>query len=107
MRGSAVRTDSILGAPDYTQSVVLSSGVAQALDTPAGSGYVNFSFNADVWVKYGSTGALVATTTTTLGSSSSELNPTMRNISSTLSCTGISLVSDFACKGSISWYKPA
>jgi len=106
-KGTGVPTPSILTYPDYTQAVVLSSGVAQAFDVPTGMGYCGFSISSDFWVKYGSTGALVPSTSTTLGSSTPELNPTYRNIGSTLSCTGISLVSDYAAKGSINWYKPS
>ena len=94
----------ILGAPDFTQSVVLSSGTAQAFDTPTGMAYVGFSMNYDFWTKYGSTGAVVPTTSST-ASSGSELNPTYRNIGGTQTCTGISIVSDFAAKGSLNWYR--
>lgn len=90
--------------PDFVQPVVLSSGssAAQAFDTPAGAGYVAFSFNTDIWVRYGSTAATPPTTTST-GSSGSELNPTIRNIGSTLSCTGISIASDTPGKGCLIW----
>jgi hypothetical protein len=93
----------ILGAPDFVQSVVLSSGVGQAFDTPTGAGFCSFSMNADYWVRYGSTSA-VAPTTSSTGSGGSELNPAMRNITSTASCTGISIYSDYPCKGSIAWF---
>jgi hypothetical protein len=93
----------ILSCPNFVQSFVLSSGVAQAFDTPTGAGYVAFSMNSDVWVSYGSTSATVPAASST-GSSGSELNPTVRNIGSTASCTGISIYSDSACKGSLAWF---
>lgn len=93
----------IIVRPDFVQSVVLTSGVNQAFDTPAGAGFIVFSFNADVWVNYGTTTATVPTSSTT-SSSNSELNPTARNITSTSSCTGLSLYSDYPAKGSLAWY---
>lgn len=103
---SGVPTPSILQFPDFTQSVVLSSGVGQAFDVPAGMGYVGFSMNADFWVKYGSTAAAVPSTSSTSGTTNSELNPTYRNIGSTAATTGISIAADAATKGSLNWYKP-
>jgi len=106
MKGPVVRTDAILSAPDYTQGVVLAAGVAQNFDAPAGVGFVNFAFNTDIWVRYNGT-AVIPTSSTTLGSSSPEFNPTMRNISSTAACTGVSVISPTTGAGSIAWYKPA
>lgn len=103
---TGVPTPSILQKPDITQSVVLSSGVGQAFDVPAGMGYAGFSMNADFWVRYGSTAAVVPTTSSSAGTTSAELNPTYRNLSSTAGTTGFSMVSDFGAKGSINWYKP-
>lgn len=95
----------ILGAPDFVQSVVLSSGVGQAFDSPAGAGFVAFAMNADVWVRYGSTGA-VAPTSSSTAATGSELNPTIRNIGSTLTTSGISLYSETPAKGSLAWFRP-
>jgi hypothetical protein len=94
----------VISQPDFVQSVVLSSGVGQAFDTPTGAGYVVFSMNADFWVRYGSTAASAPTTSSTSGSTNAEFNPNIRNITSTLACTGISLVSETAAKGSLAWY---
>lgn len=96
----------ILTPSDYVQAVILSSGVGQAFDVPAGAGLVAFAFDNAFWVKYGSTAAAVPSTSSTLGSSTPELNPTVRNLSSTQACTGISIISDYATKGSLSWFKP-
>ena len=109
-KGPVIPIGQILDAPDYTQGVVLTTGSsnAQAFDNPiAGGGYVNLAFNTDVWVKYGSTACVIPSSTTTAGSSTPELNPTMRNIHSPLACTGISLAAEIAGKGVISWYKAA
>lgn len=103
---TGVPTPSILQFPDFIQAVVLSSGVGQAFDVPTGMGYVGFSMNADFWVRYGSTAASVPSTSSTSGSTNSELNPTYRNVGSTAATTGISLVADTAVKGSLNWYKP-
>ena len=100
-------TNEILSSPDTYCNVVLAAGVGQAFDVPSGAGIVGFSFNADIWVKYGSTGAQVPTTSQSSASSTgSELNPTIRNIGSTLACTGISVVSAVVAAGSLTWFKP-
>ena len=108
-KGTGVPTPAILATPAYIQAVVLATGSsnAQAFDTPAGMGYVGFSMNQDFWVDYGSTAAVIPSSSTTAGSSSPELNPTYRNIGSTLSCTGISIASEYITKGSINWFAPA
>lgn len=99
-------TDEIMQAPDFVQAVVLASSVGQSFDTPAGAGFVVFSFSDNYWVRYGSTTAGLPSSSSTAGSSTSELNPTARNIGSTASCTGISISSPNAQVGSISWWKP-
>lgn len=109
-KGMGIRNSGeILSFPDYTQAVVLATGSsnAQAFDVPTGMAFACFAFNADVWVKYGSTAVVIPSTSTTAGSSTPELNPTTRNLGSTQSCTGISLASEYVTKGSINWYKPA
>lgn len=109
MRGPAIRTDAVLGKPDFTQPVVLTTGSSNSvvLDVPAGAGFFNLSCNVDVWVSYGSTVANIPSTNSTAGTSTAEFNPTIRNLGSTQSCTGIAIASEFAGKGSISWFKPA
>ena len=104
-KGPGIRMQDVMVSPDFTQSVVLSSGTAQAFDTPTGMCFASFAMNNDVWVSYGSTAAAVPSTSST-AATGSELNPTIRNIGSTLATTGISLVSDYATKGSINWFKP-
>ena len=106
-KGPGLNSGDVLNFPDFTQAVVLSSGVGAAFDTPTGMGFVAFAMNQDFWVTYGSTAAAVPSTSSTSGSTNSELNPTMRRIGSTASTTGISLVSDSPAKGSLNWYKPA
>lgn len=108
-KGMGIRNSGeILSFPDFTQAVVLATGSsnAQAFDVPSGMAYCAFAFNADFWVKYGSTAVVIPSTSTTAGSTTPELNPTVRNIGSTQSCTGISIASESVCKGSINWYKP-
>lgn len=95
----------IITESDCVTHVALSSGAGQAFDVPAGKAIANFSFNGDFWAAYGSTSASVPSTSSTANTTAnSELNPTIRNLVSTASCTGISLVSEVAAKGSISWY---
>lgn len=106
-KGSNLRVQDVIAAPDFVQAVVLAANTGQAFDTPAGMGKVLFSMTGDFWVKYGSTAALVPSTSTTGGSSSPELNPTMRDIVSTAACTGISIIAAAVQSGSLAWYKPA
>ena len=107
MKTAGIRnTNEILTPSNFRQSVVLSSGVGQAFDVPTGAGIVAFAFDQPFWVQYGSTGAIVPSSSSTAGSTNSEYSPTVRNLSSTLACTGISLVSDYAAKGSLSWFAP-
>ena len=97
----------VLSSPDTYSNVVLAAGVGQAFDIPSGAGFVGFSFNTDIWVKYGSTSAQVPTTSQSSASSTgSEFNPTIRNLGSTLACTGISIVSAGSGAGSLTWFRP-
>lgn len=97
----------ILQRPDKVVHVVLATGStnAQAFDVPTGMSVVVPSFNGDIWVTYGSTAAAIPTTSTTAATTSNaELNPGARHVVSTASCTGISLCSEVAAKGSLAWY---
>lgn len=108
MKPMTVDAGNILRTPDFVTNVVLAAGTGQAFDIPAGARYACFAFDSDFWCKFGSTGAAIATSSSTVGSSalSSELNPTVRDIGSSGATTGLSLVSAAAAKGSISWYGP-
>lgn len=80
---------------DAIATMVSVAGTGQAFDTPTGAGFVSFGANVDFWVRFGSTVATVPTTSSTANTTAntSVLNPTVRNIGSTLACTGISIVS--------------
>lgn len=99
-------SNEIIQRPDFVQAVVLASSVGQAFDVPAGAGFVAFSFSDNFWVLYGSTAAGLPSSSSTGGSTNSELNPTVRNIGSTASCTGISISSPNAQAGSLTWWQP-
>ena len=112
-KGTGLRTENVQLMPDFVQGVVLASSVPQAFDTPAGMGYVSFSFDSDVYVKYGSTATGYPSSSATAGTTFGERIPgaaatqTMRNIQSTAACSGISLVGAAAvARGTLSWYKP-
>ena len=114
-KGTNLRTETIQLAPDFVIGVVLASSVPQAFDTPAGMGYASFSFDSDVFVKYGSTATGYPTSSSTAGTTFGEripgaaASPVLRNIVSTAACTGISIVAAALAgtRGSISWYKPS
>lgn len=97
----------IIGKPDQVVHVVLATGTsnAQAFDVPTGKGVLVPSFNTDFWMSYGSTAASIPSTSSTANTTSNaELNPGARYLSSTAACTGISIASEVACKGSLAWY---
>ncbi len=94
----------ILTFPDNVQQCVFVANTGQAFDVPTGTNFVNFSSNVDFFVRYGSTAASIPTTSSTGSSTNAELNPTVRNIGSTLSCTGVSVVSAFAGILTMGWY---
>lgn len=90
--------------PDTVQQAVLVANTAQAFDVPTGASYVSFGANTDFFVKFGSTGASVPTTSSTGSSTNAELNPTSRNIGSTADTTGYSLIAAAAGIVTASWY---
>lgn len=104
-KGTGVTIQSILARPDSVQAVVLAANTGQAFDVPTGMAFVAFSMDQDFWVRYGSTAASVPTTSSTSLTTNAELNPTVRNIQSTATTSGISLISATACSGSMAWYK--
>ena len=100
---SVLRPALILQNADVIQSVLLTSS-AQALDVPAGAGFVEFRATANIAVNYGNATATWPAATST-GSSNSEINPPLRSIGSTADCTGVSVISSSAggvC--SVAWY---
>jgi hypothetical protein len=94
----------IVSSPDVVQQAVLAAGTGQAFDVPTGGAYCLFSSNVDLWVRYGSTAASIPTTSSTGSSTNAELNPTARNIGSTLGCTGISIISASSGYATMAWY---
>lgn len=82
---------------DFIQQAVLVANTGQAFDMPNAAGQINFTgtVGVDLWVRFGSTAAAIPTTTTTGGSTTNNtvLNPGLRNISSTMNCTGYSVIS--------------
>jgi len=104
-KGTGLPTQSILAVPDAVQAVVLAAGTGQAFDVPTGMACVAFSMDQDFWVLYGSTAASVPTTSSTSLTTNAELNPTVRNVQSTATTSGISIISSVVCSGSLAWYK--
>lgn len=93
----------ILRAPNYVNVAVLSSGVGQAFDIPAGVQYVYFGANIDFYVKYGSTAAALPSSSLVDGSAA-ECNPTSRNIGSTNATTGLSVIAAAPGNVTMSWF---
>lgn len=87
----------VVANSDFIQQAALVAATGQAFDVPTGGGQVAFSatIGVDLWVRFGSTAAAIPTTSTTGGSTTNNtiLNPTIRNITSTLACTGYSVIS--------------
>ena len=99
-------TDGVPTSPSFVNVAVLGSSVGAAFDTPSGCQYVRFSGTVDFFVAYGSTNALFPTTniSTGAGNGANELNPTMRNIGSTLTTTGFSVISPSSGYVTMSWW---
>ena len=100
----------VIHAPstDCVTSVVILASSGQTITPPSGARVAAFSFNADIWVTYGasSAGAASPSSNTSAGSTASaEFNPTIRHIGSTALTTAINIGSDFACKGTVSFYQ--
>jgi hypothetical protein len=58
-----------------------------------------------VWISFGSTSAAIPTTSSTAATTTnSVLNPGPRFLTSTAACTGLSLASEVAAKGSLSFW---
>jgi hypothetical protein len=95
----------VIRAPNFICSAVLASSVGQAFDTPTGCAFVNFSpaQGVDYYVLFGSTAAAVPSVSLTTGNGS-ELNPTLRNVGSTLATTGLSIISPQTGVVTMSWY---
>jgi len=104
---TALNPADILRAPNYVNTAVLSSGVGQAFDVPAGCQFVFFGANCDFHVKYGSTAAALPTSSLSTGSGN-EINPTARNIGSSNATTGLSVITGTTGGGfvTMSWYTP-
>lgn len=95
----------VVVSSDTIQQCVFAAGTAQAFDVPPGAGYVGFSSNVDFWVRYGSTTVSIPTTSSTGSSTNAELNPIARNLGSTLSCTGYSVISASTGYLTMAWYR--
>lgn len=96
------------GSTDAIGTMVAAAGTAQAFDTPSGAGFVSFASNGiDFYVAFGSTNAAVPTTSSTPGTTANRSipNPDVRNIGSTASCTGISIVSPSTGVIVMEWFK--
>lgn len=89
---------------DTIQQAVFVANTAQAFDVPPGGCMVAFASDVNFWVRYGSTGASIPTTSSTGGSTNAELNPLQRNVVSTASCTGYSVISPSSGYFTASWY---
>lgn len=105
MKGTGLtHPQDILAIPDYVQQAVLVANTGQAFDVPTGANYVVFGANTDFFARYGSTAASVPTTSSTGSSTNAEMNPTARNVGSTLTTTGLSLVAASAGIVTMSWF---
>lgn len=95
---SLYRPGNIKQWSDYVSSVALTTS-AQAFDTPAGAGFIQFSSTTPFTVKFGSTAAAIATTSSTGGADSELIYPgqdAIRALGSTTSCTGFSILASTA-----------
>lgn len=91
---SIYRPANILLWPDYVNSVALTT-VGQAFDIPDGAGFVEFRSTAAFTAKFGSTGAAIATTSSTAGNAGIVFpagEPALYALGSTSDTTGFSIL---------------
>ena len=90
---------------DHVDPIVLAAGASQAHPVPAGAEYVLFSFDGDVYVRFGASASVTASVpgASAVSGDGSELNPAARRLP--LGTTHVALVADAARKGSLSFYK--
>ncbi len=90
--------------PRYVNHCVFAAASSgHAYDVPAGANFVSFSADCNFAVRYGSTAAAYPSSDVTDGSGN-EINATMRNIGSTLTTTGISLIAPSSGIVTLSWF---
>lgn len=77
--------------PDFVTSCLLTT-TAQAFDVPAGGRFVSFAGTTNFAVTWGTTSAIFPAATSTAGTTGAEINPLTRDVGSTLSTTGFSMV---------------
>lgn len=105
MKGTGLtHPQDVIVSPDYVQQAVLVANTGQAFDVPTGGSYVVFGSNADFMVRWGSTAASIPTTSSTGSSTNAEMNPTARNVGSTASTTGFSIIAATVGIVTMSWY---
>lgn len=105
MKSLGLNPNTILPTPPRVDAIVLVAGTGQAIDTPTGAAFVGFGSTMTFYVAYGSTGAAVPSTNNVAGTAS-EQNPSLRNIGSTLTTSGLSIVSTESGPVVLSWYGP-
>ncbi len=90
-------------AEDHVDPVVLAAKTSYAHPVPADASYVVFSFDGDVFVKFGTDG-IAASLPAASGTSGagSVLNPSQRRLPDGI--THIALIASEARKGSLSFY---
>lgn len=91
---SVLRPANIIQFSDFVESCLLTTS-QQAFDIPAGAGFVAFGNTANFACLFGST-AVVWPAATSTNSSGAEINPTVRALASTQSCTGFSVIAPVA-----------
>jgi hypothetical protein len=93
-----------LPRPQYINHCVFAAASSgHAFDTPSGANFVSFSADCNFVVRYGSTAA-VYPSSDVIDGSGNELNATMRNIGSTLTTTGLSLIAPSSGIVTMSWF---
>lgn len=89
--------------PDYVDARVLAANTSEVFAIPAGARYVVFSFTADFWAKFGTSGVTAAVPSADMTDGAApELNPAARRIPDGI--THLALVAEAAVKGSLSFF---
>lgn len=89
---------------DYIEAVVLTASTLTRVPIPAGATVALFSFNADIWAKFGQAADSISvpSATSTTGTAP-EFNPANRDIPA--GATHVLIIAESAAKGSLSFYR--
>lgn len=102
-------TDRYQTYSDSVGTLSLAAATGAAVDVPAQAHFLQAQSDAPFWIRYGSTAASIPSSSSTASSTNSEYvplaaMPLRRNIGSTLTTTGISIIAPTTGIVSLQWF---